>query len=760
MQINRRNRMRKKGIILDRKNYYIVYTLMFCVLAFFVFMPFLIHNKSLVYFGTNGGGDGLVSHYNTFVYYGKYLRSIIRTFLSTGKIVIPMWDMHIGYGQDIFQTLWYYAIGDPFAFLSVFIPTRFSEIGYCLMIIFEIYCAGLAFSYYAQFMNRKYPAVLIAALIYAFAAYPLVISTLHPYFTLPMIMLPLLLTGVEKLLKANFSPFYVFIITLSAFSCFYFFYMLCIFVFLYALIRYVELNKPSVKGIFLYFIRFAWNSLLGIGMAAVMLFPVIYSLISTERVSISNYIPPVYSLGYYQKLLLLVMAGMGDSYNHQGFTAIGLMCMLALFVLAREKRQYRSLAVSFTILILFECIPYIGHVLNGFAYVTNRWIWALGFCLAFTIATILPELRTIENKEWVQITVIAVVYLVIAISFVVNWTILNFINILIFILLWFAVKSMKKHISWSDRWFYPVLLSIGSFSLIVNAQIIYAPNQLDYLKNFGKAGTAYQSLIEASPAYQVSKKGDDSVFRFDTAGISEGRVKRNSAMLLKMNGTSYYYSTGGAAFTPFINAADLNYSIYQSYTDLDTRSYLEALLGVKYVVVKNENEKVLPYGFDKCVEKGDVYSVYETANTLPLAFFTGKIIDYNQYENAEAIEKQEMMLQGLAVDGQAESGVEYKPECRKIAYEITQTDGVEIHDDAFIVTEEKGSISLEIKDTVSQEGEWYFQFKGLNFHQPEKTGNWFEKHTFDRLKSGALTISMDNGLSSVVLVYRSKMEHL
>ena len=66
-----------------------------------------------------------------------------------------------------------------------------------------------------------------------------------------------------------------------------------------------------------------------------MLFPVIYSLISTERVSISNYIPPVYSLGYYQKLLLLVMAGMGDSFNHQGFTAIDLMCMAWRYMMMR-----------------------------------------------------------------------------------------------------------------------------------------------------------------------------------------------------------------------------------------------------------------------------------------------------------------------------------------------------------------------------------------------------------------------------------------
>ena len=67
---------------LRSKQYYLIYTVLFAFTALAVFGYFIYYQKSFVFYDTNKGGDGLVQAYNAFVYYGKYLRRIVRTLLS------------------------------------------------------------------------------------------------------------------------------------------------------------------------------------------------------------------------------------------------------------------------------------------------------------------------------------------------------------------------------------------------------------------------------------------------------------------------------------------------------------------------------------------------------------------------------------------------------------------------------------------------------------------------------------------------------
>ena len=181
-----------KGIT-GARNYYGAYTLIFALTAFLVYLPFILNGKSFVFCDVGGGGDGLVQHFNSFVYYGKFLRGIIRNLIYNHQLVIPMFDLSIGYGQDIVKTLSYYVIGDPFSFLSVFIPVKHAELGYSLLIILRLYLAGIAFSAYARRRRCRDAFVLAGALIYVFSSYTIYIGVLHPYFINPMVFLPLFL---------------------------------------------------------------------------------------------------------------------------------------------------------------------------------------------------------------------------------------------------------------------------------------------------------------------------------------------------------------------------------------------------------------------------------------------------------------------------------------------------------------------------------------------------------------------------------------
>lgn len=120
---------------------------------------FIRANRSFIWMS-----DGQPQHYNALMYYGIYLRNIGRELLRS-RIYIPLWDFTLGFGADIPTTLHYYAIGDPLALLSVFVPTKYTEYLYNFLVAFRLYLAGLAFSLYGFKFKKEPSAVLIGALI-------------------------------------------------------------------------------------------------------------------------------------------------------------------------------------------------------------------------------------------------------------------------------------------------------------------------------------------------------------------------------------------------------------------------------------------------------------------------------------------------------------------------------------------------------------------------------------------------------------------
>ena len=152
---------------------------------------------------------------------------------------------------DILTTFHYYTIGDPLNLLSVFVPVRYTEYLYVGLILLRCYLSGISFSVYFFYHKHGRMAVLFGSLIYIFANYQTYAAVKHPYFINPMIYLPLLLLGIDKIYKKEKPYLFMGMTSIAALSNFYFFYMLCIFMFLYAAFRYfVVIDKRSVKMCF------------------------------------------------------------------------------------------------------------------------------------------------------------------------------------------------------------------------------------------------------------------------------------------------------------------------------------------------------------------------------------------------------------------------------------------------------------------------------------------------------------------------------
>ncbi|MCC6095652.1 MAG: YfhO family protein, partial [Eubacterium sp.] len=152
-----------------KKKYGIIYTILFAMLFMACFGIYLIvKHKSFLRVP-----DGLNQYYLGFLYIGRWGRSIFRNLFENHRFQILLWDPSIGYGADV-PTTFSYCFWDPFCWISFFIPSRYAEYGYEIMILLKLYTAGLVFSKYAfhRLSKGRYSsaAILAGALVYTFSA--------------------------------------------------------------------------------------------------------------------------------------------------------------------------------------------------------------------------------------------------------------------------------------------------------------------------------------------------------------------------------------------------------------------------------------------------------------------------------------------------------------------------------------------------------------------------------------------------------------
>lgn len=387
---------------------YAMYTVLFFVTVSTILIYFWKYHKSMVW-----DCDGVYQHFNSFVYYGKYLREILKNLWENHTLSVPMWDMSIGYGADILTTLNYYAIGDPLALLSVFASPEKAEYMYAFVVVLRLYLAGFSFLLYCRYhKNENVPSVL-GALTYCFSGFALFVFSRHPAFVNPMVYFPLILIGIDKIFSGEKPWLFIWMTAVSAISNFYFFYMICVLMFLYAVVRYIKLfGGIRLKELLGWLLKFIGYFAVGIGIAAVTFLPSAMYVLNTGRMEAGNSVPALYPLSYYGRLAGDFFCVDYTSPGSRYYTVLGLVPLLlaAVFVLLVKRKKNTDLKAGFFLLTVFLLFPFFGHVLNGFSYVSNRWIWGYDMLLSYILVRVYPQLFRLDKTEKRVVLLLAVLY--------------------------------------------------------------------------------------------------------------------------------------------------------------------------------------------------------------------------------------------------------------------------------------------------------------------------------------------------------------
>ncbi|MDO4276151.1 MAG: YfhO family protein [Eubacteriales bacterium] len=688
----------------SKKDFYLLYTLAFAGISLFLYSYFYLNGKSMVW-----SHDGVPQHLNSLAYYGRYLREILGTLIRDHRLSIPMWDMHIGYGSDILTPLHYYVIGDPLALLSVFVPAEKTEILYQVLIFLRIYLAGISFSLYCFYHKNPKQAVFLGTLIYIFAGWTIYASMKHPYFSNPMIYLPLILIGIDKIYKKEKPHVFIWATAIAAMSNFYFFYMICIFMFLYAAFRYFAMfQKRSFRDVFRWFLRFVGYYGVALMIAAIIFLPVIMTLFGTDRFQAENYVPLLYDRIYYEKYLGCLI---GENMIQWGVAGYSAVSMAGVFVLFSRKKKYRELKAGFLLLNLFLLLPFAGHVLNGFSYVSNRWIWAYGMLIAYIFVKAYPELYTLTVREKRRIFVMLIVYTALALGSEAARTQRNMAAVILLVLSVFTVVSFGN-VFVQGKYLCAITAGLLIVSIMSNVSYQYSYEK-DYLSEFSGSGEALEKL-ESGADKAVLAAGDEGVYRYDQYGsLPYG----NTSMQMGTNSTAYYFSVANGNISRFFDEMYLNTPWEQHYENLDGRTILDRLAAVKYFVMHDDGYGYLPYGYNK--EKGSVkkgskkYRAYENENSLPLGYTYDSWIPREDYEKMTVTQKQQALLQGVVLEESSLPETKAEFDDQEMDYRIQPGEGCSVRDGKIIVSEAGAEVKIIFRGL--EDSETYLIAEGLDY---------------------------------------------
>ena len=701
---------------------YFSYSICFCIAAVLVFWYFIYYQKSMVW-----SVDGLYQHYNAFIYLGSWVREIIKNLLIDHRLIIPMWEWGLGLGADVITTLSYYTFGDPFALVSVITPTRFAVLGYSISIILRFYFSGITFCLYSRKMGCKIWCTVSAAILYTFCAFSVYSGIRHPYFISPMIYFPLILLGCEKIFRKESPIILVLAVFISAVSNFYFFYMLVIFTIIYVMVRLLSTKETrEIKYMFTSIIGIGVSAMVGVLLSAMLFLPNVMAFLNNTRVSDVYEFSMLYSLAEYEGFLgSFIGVSSSMPWAYIGMAPIAYLATDLSFI--QRKKENRWAIFYIVIQLLFLAFPVFGHIMNGFGYVSNRWVFVWAFTISFLFAKKLPELLNLTTKEKGYLSLGYGIYTILCVAIEKSRSesvLIGAIALLVSLaFVWCApyIKDFKfKRFKISAEKIKRLAVILLVFTFIQQiAYQRYSHLEGDYLEKFHGVKSSSEVLYkEVRDFLKVIE--DDEFYRVENSNISNSR--RNFLAADGQSSTMAYWSLINPNVTEFL---ELNAAFdKQSHCNrgFQSRSMLLPLACAGYYVAVNSDnpaKTLVPYNFNFVGESegyNDTFYIYKSENTLPFGFTYDEFISKEQYEKVSFSERQQLMLQAAVIDEQNECLLqEHSPDFNDINldYWMTLDDNIDVNGDTFIVKKKNSEIVFEFE--APENCELYFTIEGLDF---------------------------------------------
>ena len=248
----------------QEKKYYRKAFLVTMIMAFAMFLPYVIFDKGY------------------FIFYGDYNAQQIPFFKQCVEAVhngTLGWDWKTDLGANFMGSYTYYTLGSPFFWFMCLFPASWAP--YLMMPLLSVKFGlfGLfAFIYIRRFTARPQSA-LIGGILYAFSSFNL--YNIFFQFQDAFIWFPLLLIAVEEAVVNKRRGVLALAVAINCLANYFFFIQECVFLLIYFLVRLAVDVKFSIKA--KDFFCMAFECIVGVFIAGILFIPSIYQVLDVPR---------------------------------------------------------------------------------------------------------------------------------------------------------------------------------------------------------------------------------------------------------------------------------------------------------------------------------------------------------------------------------------------------------------------------------------------------------------------------------------------
>jgi len=695
-----------------KPNFMGCYTLLWLAMSLCVYFLLILDNRTTIWVV-----DGMSQHLTALTYYSEWLRDIIKNIFS-GNFHIREWDMAIGEGSDVFNTFNYYCIGDPFAILSILFPKQYMYVCYVILTLMRSYLAGITFDMLLKKIKPdvKLAARTVAAITYAFSFWEIYNAVRHPFFINPLVFMPLVILGIEKIIRKEKPYVFIAAVALIGISNVYFFYIMVLLTSLYVAVRLIDVYGKDIKAVGKTLGQIFLFALMGVLISGAFLFPSIMNLMEDSRLADGSGIKLFYPLSYYSKFLDS-LTYTGEYYLCLGFT---IPAFIAIGLIWKNK-GHRSLKVFSILILLFSLIPAFGQMFNGFSYITNRWSFVAPLVVAIILGLMWDNLMNLSKKEMIVSLASIVLYMIlnVVLKLIIGeepyaQVIVTASLGIVFVIYVYLKKNAKV-----------ILASILILISVAYTGLCYTSGIGESSNNHATAFTYFPDLYYNHTEAAAIKEHSQS----ETFGRYTGWVLTDNVGVYNgISSTQYYWSNNNPYIMKFRTDVGIDEYRLFYYSGYDSDSALNALASVDTYAQQDDVQPV-PYGFERAYEAND-YVFYNNKNALPIAYTYDKTLSVEKWNELNLVERRQALLEAAVIE---EGGNNINLDNVSSAeLEITKLSNVTMGSEALTVDPNDGTITLEFegKDNAeyflvvnnldySSEGEEpeYITFAALNEEQ-------------------------------------------
>lgn len=492
---------------------------------------------------------------------------------------------------------------------------------------------------YLQQFIQSVPIALMSATFYAFSSMYFRHMVLWEFFADAFIWLPIILLGVEKILRGHKGNWFAVGLALALFNNAYFAYIIILVVILYIIVRWfyhLSADEIPIKDQIIQYVKYG---LLGLLISLPGFLTFVRGFTQTIRDVAPNPIDwfdfqPI-NLG---KLLLT------ENMNLIPFIFV----FIILFKPNYQLKDFKFFTIGSLVLLFLRYSIKVASIFNGFSDPQFRWQFVIFLFIAAAIGIGIQNIYAIFNedvKSGTKYTLISGIGTVI-LYFIAHtqnkehaFDIKEVIGLILLQVILFILFSRKfKWISLISV-FVLSLNTIHTTNLTLYEQYNLQKVNRDYLYNtFENTGSNYVMSFD-----QIIEESDKELVRVDYQSM------HNLGMQQEIPSFDVYNSFQNGYQQQFNNyfKVPIFDSGLNKQNGLSGRQILASLMQEDYVLANENNQKIIPTAFDQ-VNRINNLITYQ--NTLPLAFIHPVENLYNKSQVEEIGYKDHLLINGAILD--------------------------------------------------------------------------------------------------------------